>query len=168
MPFLLIILKLNCQDISGENGQRSSTVFGFLMPCWYSYSYRNDQYIFGQGDMTCLRSSKRSLKPSKTKYPLGKHPNNLMPHKIIPRYGLRANLPDHPPNHPRTHQPTHPRCATASSRCVDTKAPIPYLGMILEGIKLLGCFPRGYFVLLGSRVRFELLKQVISPCPKMY
>ena len=40
--------------------------------------------------MTCLRSSKRSLKPSKTKYPQGKHPNNLMPYKIIPRYGLRA------------------------------------------------------------------------------
>ena len=26
----------------------------------------------------------------------------------------------------------------------------------------------GYFVLIGSRVRFELLKQVISPSPKMY
>ena len=90
MPFLLIILKLNCQDISGENGQRSSTVFGFLMLCWYSYSYRNDQYIFGQGDMTCLRSSKRTLEPSKKKYPLGKHPNNLMPYKIIPRYGIGA------------------------------------------------------------------------------
>ena len=60
------------------------------MRCWYSYSYRNDRYIFGQGDMTCLRSSKRTLKPSKTKYPLGKHPYNLMPYKIIPRYGLRA------------------------------------------------------------------------------
>ena len=44
----------------------------------------------------------------------------------------------------------------------------PYLGMILSGIKLLGCFPRGYFVLLGFRHRFELLKQVISPCPKMF
>ena len=70
------------------------------MQCWYSYSYRNDRYVFGQGGMTCLRSSKIPLIPSKTKYPLGKHPNNLMPHKIIPRYGLRANLPDHPPNHP--------------------------------------------------------------------
>ena len=30
-------------------------------------------------------------------------------------------------------------------------------------IGILGCFPRGYFVLLGSRVRFELLKQGISP-----
>ena len=28
--------------------------------------------------------------------------------------------------------------------------------------------PWGYFVLLGFRVRFELLKQVVSPCPKMY
>ena len=44
----------------------------------------------------------------------------------------------------------------------------PYLGMILYGIELLGCFPRGYFVLLGFRLRFELLKQVISPCPRMY
>ena len=40
--------------------------------------------------MTCLRSSKRTLKPSKTKYSLGKHPNNLMPYKIIPRYGIGA------------------------------------------------------------------------------
>ena len=37
----------------------------------------------------------------------------------------------------------------------------PYLGMILEGIKLLRCFPRGYLVLLGFGLRFELLKQVI-------
>ena len=44
----------------------------------------------------------------------------------------------------------------------------PYLGMILQGIKLLGCYPRGYFVLLGFRLCFELLKQVISPCPKMF
>ena len=65
----------------------------FLMPCWYSYSDDSNRYIFEQGDMTCLRSSKRSLKPSKTKYPLGKHPNNLMPYKIIPRYGLRAECP---------------------------------------------------------------------------
>ena len=51
---------------------------------------------------------------------------------------------------------------------VPVKAPSPYLGMTLEGIKLLGCFPRGYFILLGFRVLFELLKQAISPCPKMY
>ena len=76
--------------ISGKIGRRSSTVFGFSKPCWYSYSYHNNQFIFGQGDMTCLRNSKRSLKPSKTKYPLGKHSNNMMPYKIIPRYGLRA------------------------------------------------------------------------------
>ena len=73
--------------------KRGGTAFGFLMPCWYSYSYHNNsRYIFGRGDMTCLRSSKRSLKPSKTKYPLGKHPNNLMPYKVIPRYGLGATL----------------------------------------------------------------------------
>ena len=65
-------------------------MFGFLKPCWYSYSYHNNQYIFGQRDMTWLRSSKRTLKPSKTKSPLGKHPNNLMPYKIIPRYGIGA------------------------------------------------------------------------------
>ena len=76
--------------ISGKIGRRSSTVFGFSKPCLYSYSYHNNRYIFGQGDMTCLRNSKRSLKPSKTKYPLGKHSNNIMPYKIIPRYGLRA------------------------------------------------------------------------------
>ena len=34
------------------------------------------------------------------------------------------------------------------------------------GTKLLGCFPSGYFVLLGFRVCFELLKQVISPFRK--
>ena len=32
----------------------------------------------------------------------------------------------------------------------------------------MGGFPSGYFVLLGLRVRFELIKQVISLCPKMY
>ena len=63
---------------------------GFLMPCWYSYSYHDKRYIFGQGDVTCLRRSKRSINPSKTKYPLGKHPNNSMPYKIIPRYGIGA------------------------------------------------------------------------------
>ena len=49
------------------------------MQCCYSYSYRNDRYVFGQGDMTCLRSSKIPLIPSETKYPAGKHPNNLTP-----------------------------------------------------------------------------------------
>ena len=77
MQFLFIILKLNFLYISGELGRRSSTVFGSLTPCWYSYSYHNNRHIFGQGDMTCLRSSTQSLKPSKTKYPLGKHPNNF-------------------------------------------------------------------------------------------
>ena len=69
-------------------------MFGFLMPCWYSYSYHNNQYIFGQGDMTCLRSSKIILKPSKMIYPLRKHPNILMPYKVIPRYGLGARMPN--------------------------------------------------------------------------
>ena len=32
----------------------------------------------------------------------------------------------------------------------------------------MGCFPRGCFVLLGFIVLFELLNEVISPCPKMY
>ena len=87
MQFLLIILKLNSLYISGELGRRSSTVFGFLMPCWYSYPYHNNRYIFGHGDITCLSSSKRTLKPSKTKYPLGKHANNLMPYKSTPGMG---------------------------------------------------------------------------------
>ena len=60
------------------------------MQCWYSYSNRNDRRVFGQGEMICLRSSKRTLKPRKTKYPLGKHPNNLMPYNVIPRYGIGA------------------------------------------------------------------------------
>ena len=42
-------------------------MFGFLKQCWYSYSYRNDRYVFGQRGMTCLRSSKIPLIPSKTK-----------------------------------------------------------------------------------------------------
>ena len=42
--------------------------------------------------MTCLRSSKRTLKPRKTKYPREKHPSNLMPYKIIPRYGVGAHI----------------------------------------------------------------------------
>ena len=76
MQFLLIILRLKIFYISGELGRRSSIMIGFLMPCWYSYSCHNNRYIFGQRDMTCFRSSKRSQKTSKTKYPLGKHPNN--------------------------------------------------------------------------------------------
>ena len=76
MIFLLKYQQLNCYYISGHFSRTSSTVFGFLMQCWYSYSY-NNRYVFGQGDMTCLRSSKRTLKPSKMKYPLGKHPNNF-------------------------------------------------------------------------------------------
>ena len=52
-------------------------------------------------------------------------------------------------------------------RCAKTGSdPIPR--DVFLGIKLLGCFPRGYFVLLGIRGIFELLKQVISPCPKTY
>ena len=47
---------VNCYYISGHIGRTSSTAFGFLMQCWYSYSYRNDRYVFGQGDMTCLLS----------------------------------------------------------------------------------------------------------------
>ena len=90
MQSLFITLKLNFLYISGELGRKSSTVFGSLTLCRYTYSYHNNRYIIEQGDMTCLRSSKRSLKPSKTKYPLGKHSNNIMPYKIIPRYGLRA------------------------------------------------------------------------------
>ena len=38
MQFLLIILRLKIFYISGELGRRSSIMFGFLMPCWYSYS----------------------------------------------------------------------------------------------------------------------------------
>ena len=33
---------------------------------------------------------------------------------------------------------------------------------------IIGMFPGVYFVLPGFRVRFELLKQVVSLCPKMY
>ena len=65
-------------------------MFGFLMPCWYSYSYHNNRYFCGQGDTTCLRSSKQTLKPCKTKYPQGKHPNNIISYKIIPGYGIGA------------------------------------------------------------------------------
>ena len=71
--------ELNGHYISGHFSRTSSTVFGFLMQCWYSYLY-NNRYVFGQGDMTCLRSSKRTLKPSKMKYPLGKHPNLSLIH----------------------------------------------------------------------------------------
>ena len=60
------------------------------MQCWCSYSYHNYQYVFGQGDMTCVRSSIIPLIPSETIYPLGKHPKHLMPYKVIPRYGIGA------------------------------------------------------------------------------
>ena len=40
---------MNFHYIPGEIGRRSSAVFEFLMPCWYSYSYHNNQYILGQG-----------------------------------------------------------------------------------------------------------------------
>ena len=87
-------------------------MFGFLMPCWYSYSYHNNRYIFGQGDMTCLRRSKRTLKPSKTKYSLGKHPNHLMPYKIIPRYGIGAQMPNGTTTHSGTAPSKSPSRAT--------------------------------------------------------
>ena len=51
-----------------------------------------------------MRSSKRTLEPSKTKYPLGKHPNNLMPYKIIPRYGIGAIKAAAPGHHRRWSQ----------------------------------------------------------------
>ena len=47
----------------------------------------NNQYNFGQRDMTCLRSSERTLKPSQTNSP---DANNLMPCEIIPRFGIGA------------------------------------------------------------------------------
>ena len=90
LQFLSTYSQPNCRYISGQIGRRRSTVFAFLMPCWYSYSHHNNRCIFGHRDITCLRSSKRTLKPSKTKYPLGKHPNNLMTYKINPRYGIGA------------------------------------------------------------------------------
>ena len=40
--------------VPGEIDRRSSTVFGFLMPCWYSYSYHNNRYNFGQGGYDLL------------------------------------------------------------------------------------------------------------------
>ena len=47
-------------------------------------------------------------------------------------------------------------------------APNPYLGMFFKA-SIIGMFSyRGYFVLLGFVVIFELLNQVISPCPKTY
>ena len=64
MQFLLIILKLNFLYISGEISRRSSTVFGFLMPCWYSYSYHNNRYNFGQGGYDLLE---KLVTNSKTK-----------------------------------------------------------------------------------------------------
>ena len=63
--------------------------------------------------MTCFGSSKRTLEPSKTKYPLGKHLNNLTPYKIIPRCGVGAHTKGdtsdissmQPTEHPRTFPP---------------------------------------------------------------
>ena len=43
-------------------------------------------YVFGQEGCDLWISSKRTLKPSKTSSPLGIHPNNLMPYKIVLRY----------------------------------------------------------------------------------
>ena len=60
-----------------------------------------------------MRNSKRILKPSKTKYSLGKHPNNLMPYKIIPRYGIGA-----PPRGQR-----HSFCVRACAQTTATAAP---------------------------------------------
>ena len=40
---------MNVYYVPGEIDRRSCTVVGFLMPCWYSYSYHNNRYIFGQG-----------------------------------------------------------------------------------------------------------------------
>ena len=37
-----------------------------------------------------MRRLKITLKPTEMKYPLGKHLNNLMPYKFIPRYGIGA------------------------------------------------------------------------------
>ena len=48
------------------------------------------------------------------------------------------------------------------------EAPIPYLGMSFEALNYWDVFLGGYFVLLGIRGIFELLKQVISRCPKTY
>ena len=48
--------------------------------------------------MTCLRSSKIRLIPSKTKYPLGKHPNNLMPKKTSLGMGSEPKI-QHIRNH---------------------------------------------------------------------
>ena len=90
MYFFSVILKTKLPSHFRTFGRRSSTVVGFLMLCWSLYSYYNNRYMFGHGDMTCVRSSKRTLKPSETKYSLGKHPNNVMPYKIIPRYGIGA------------------------------------------------------------------------------
>ena len=45
-----------------------------------THYYRNTPYVFGRRGMIYLRSSERTLKPSKTNSPLGKHPNNSMPY----------------------------------------------------------------------------------------
>ena len=92
MQFMLIILKPKRSLHFRTYWSKEQHRVRVLTPCWCSYSYYNNRHIFEQGDMTCLTSSKRTLKPSKTKYPLGKHPSNLMPYKIIPRYGSGARM----------------------------------------------------------------------------
>ena len=52
MPFLFIIRsneKINGHHIFGRTGRRSSTVFGFFKPYWYSYSYHNNRAISDRG-----------------------------------------------------------------------------------------------------------------------
>ena len=71
MQFLFIILIDKLPLHSRRDW--SSTVFGFLMPCWYSYSYHNKRYIFGQGGYDLLekletnsRTKKKEISPTKT------------------------------------------------------------------------------------------------------
>ena len=80
--------------------------------------------------MTCLRSSKRTLEPSKTKYPLGKHPNNVMPYKIIPRYGIGAKCPMvRPQPYNRLQKPISGyQPQVGSERVALTKPSCPYVG----------------------------------------
>ena len=73
-------------------GRRSSTVFGCLIPCKYSYNINTE--ILSTFSAREVRST-YSVEPNmnsktKTNSPLGKHPNNAMPYKIILRYGIGA------------------------------------------------------------------------------
>ena len=52
--------------------------------------YQNVRYTFGQMGTIYLTSSTPTLKPSKTNSSLGKHPDNLMPYKIVLRHGIGA------------------------------------------------------------------------------